>query len=265
MGTRALIELVAFVVDHAAELWEETDFQIPENALQGYWISARGRFDGWASMLKQLTFHPSHQQKAFPFRNQLAGLLEEILTNDILTRVWTAVLALYDRQRQADWGAPVGQSIFLSQLEFRVRSLSILNDGKMLPGCDMQKLHQLCERNDRWSDLLLARLSEFGDLSLFAVDVERWREFSHDFNTLRSPEQREQTWQLMKTSLAAAYSGPLFRYQMESIRTTIMAGHILSCFPPKTIESVESLSFYRESLLLSRCCQAEELLETATA
>lgn len=265
VDTRALAELVTFLVDHAAELWEGPDFTIPQAALQGYWVSARGRFDSWASHLKELTTHSSVQPKMFPFRNQMAGLLEEILTNDVLTRVWTAVLVLHDRQRKVDWGAPVGQSIFLSQLELRVRSLSILNEGKMLPASDTQKLHQLCERNDRWSDLLLARLSEFGDLSSFAVDLQRWREFSHDFNTLRSPEQRQQTWQLMKTSLLAAYSGSVFRYQMQSTRTAIMAGHILNCFPPSVIECGEVLSFYRESVLLGRCHQAEELLDTVTA
>jgi len=265
MDTRAIAELVTFVVDHAATLWEGHDFTIPQAALQGYWVSARGRFDSWASQLKELTAHSSVQHKAFPFRNQMTGLLEEILTNDVLTRVWTAVLLLYDQQRMVDWGGPVGQSAFLSQLELRVRSLSILNEGKMLPPSDTLKLHQLCERNDRWSDLLLARLSEFGDLSSFAVDLQRWREFSHDFTALRSPEQRQQTWQLMKKSFIAAYSTPVFRYHMQSTRTTIMAGHILNCFPPKVMESGESLSFYRESALLGLCCQAEELLETVTA
>lgn len=265
MDTRALAELVTFVVDHAAKLWENPDFTIPQASLQGYWVSARGRFDSWASHLKELTTHSSVQPKMFPFRNQMAGLLEEILFNDVLTRVWTAALLLYDQQRKVDWGGPVGQSIFLSQLELRVRSLSILNEGKMLPPNDTLRLHQLCERNDRWSDLLLGRLSEFGDLSSIAVDLQRFREFNHDFTTLRSREQRQQTWQLMKKSILAAYATPVFRYHMQSTRTAIMAGHILNCFPPEVVESGESLSFYRESALLGRCCRAEELLETVTA
>jgi len=265
MGTRDLIELVIFVVDHATELWDETDFTIPQAALQGYWVSARSRFETWASALKELTAGTSLRRNEYPFRNQMAGLLEEILTNEILTRVWVAVLNLYDQRRKVDWGGPVGQSVFLSQLELRVRSLSILNEGRSLPENDVQKLFQLCERNDRWSDLLLGRLSEFGDLGSFAVDAQRWREFSHDFNTLRSPEQRQQTWHLMKTSLSGAYSSPVFRFHMQSTRTTVMAGHILRCFPPKVTENCESLSFYRESVLLNRCHQAEELLDTVTA
>ncbi len=255
-----LMELVTFIVDHTPALWQAADFIIPENALQGYWVSARSRFERWASTLKELTSRSLTASREYRFRNQLAGILEEILTNEILTRVWTAALSLYDQQRKVDWAGPIGQSAFLAQLELRVRSLGILSDGHFLPGEDIQKLLQLCERNDRWCDLLLSRLSEFGDVSAYAVDPQRWQEFSADFKAIPTEKQRNQAWQLMRTSLLAAYAVPMFRYHMQLSQTVLVAGYILDCFPQDVLEICQDLNFYRESRFVARCRRAQELL-----
>ncbi len=260
-----LMELVTFIVDHSPALWQTTDFTIPQVALQGYWVSAKSRFDRWASTLKELTSTPSTASREYPFRNQLAGVLEEILTNEILTRIWTAALSLYDQRRNLDWAGAIGQSVFLSQLELRVRSLGILNDDHFLPERDIQKLLQLCERNDRWCDLLLSRLSEFGDVSAYAVDPQRWREFSADFKAIPTQEQRDQTWRLMRTSLLAAYALPMFRYQMQLSQTALVAGYILDCFPQDILEACQDLNFYRESRFVGRCHRAQELLATVSS
>ena len=57
------------------------------------------------------------------------GVLEEILTGEVLTRVWTAVLCLYDRQHGGNEFESLARSIMIGHLEARHRVLMLHGAG----------------------------------------------------------------------------------------------------------------------------------------
>lgn len=261
MHSSDLMQLALFVADHAPRLWQTTNHHIPEKALQGYWTASRIQIDHWVHLLRSFSPGTPADGRAYPYRQQLAGLLEEIVTGEVLARLWTAALSLYDGHRGQDQAAPIARSVFLSHLEVRMRVLHLLNDRQSLPEHDVRKLVQLGARNDRWSDLLLAWLAGFGDLAFLAVDATRFEEFQVDFSQLSSPQRKAQTWDLMRGSFLAAYASPVFRYHPQVEATTLVAGQILACYPPEALETCRSSFFYQEARLVARCRHAQELLE----
>lgn len=258
MHSRDIIELVIFVVDNGPALWQRSDFELPGSALEGYWLAAKFQMDHWARHLKAIG--ECHHPKEWPFRHQRAGLAEEILTQELLTRIWLAVLEIYEQRLGRAGASALAHSVYLSHLELRGRVLAALNRPDYLPRFDVQKLLQLCERTDRWSDLLLGKLAEWGNVRSLAVDTERMQQFAKDYAQIDSPKRREQTWKLMKASLASAYQVPLFRYHPGGEWTATLASHILACFPPEVTEACSTAAFYQESRLVARCRQTEDWL-----
>ena len=81
--------------------------------VQQYWTASKCRLDRWSRNLKSFASDAS-QLDATAVRVQwpfVRGVLEEILTGEVLTRVWTAVLCLYDRQHGATEFESLGRSI----------------------------------------------------------------------------------------------------------------------------------------------------------
>lgn len=263
MHRQDIIELVIFLVENGPALWQRSDFEPPGSALEGYWLAAKFQMDHWARNLKAIGEWKEHP-KEWPFRHQRAGLAEDILTGELLTRIWLAVLTIYERRSGKEGASALAHSVYLSHLELRGRVLAALNRPNYLPRLDVQKLVQLCERTDRWSDLLLGKLAEWGDVRSLAVDAERMQEFANDYVQIDSPKRREQTWKLMKASLVSAYQVPLFRYHPAGEWTPTLASHILACFPPEIVEGCARASFYQESRLVARCRQTEEWLAAIT-
>ena len=102
MHARDLVELAALVSAHGPVLIE-SGVPIPAASIEQYWTASKVRLDRWAGGLKQFAAAAEadtrRRQAQWPM---FRGVLEEILSGEMLTRVWTAVLCAYDRRRHSD-------------------------------------------------------------------------------------------------------------------------------------------------------------------
>lgn len=260
MRPSELVDLAVFVADRGHSLAEDTSFQIPAAALEGFWISHKHRADHWIRALTNV----SERGDPGRHRRQNAALLEEIFTAEILTRVWAAVLHLYDLYRAGTDAGPTGRSAMLAHLEARNRALSLLLDGKPFVEADAVKLQRLQQRNERWTDVLIGRLLEWGDVACFAADSARARDFSADIHRREElGDAGHRIWHLMTVSLTAAYAVPLFPYSPSGSLNQRVAASILACFPPELIRGTAYEYFVRQHELLQRCEDLDRMLADA--
>ena len=255
MHARELVELASILSAQGPMLIRGTP-QLSSHGVQQYWTASKCRLDRWARNLKSFAADASQLDAAamrvqWPF---VRGVLEEILTGEVLTRVWTAVLCLYDRQHGGNEFESLARSIMIGHLEARHRVLMLLVRG---PGIDAEgavKLNHLRRRAERWTDLLVGHLARYGDVAEFAIDVERAVEFSRDLEFQTDQAGGRQAWPLLQASLRAAFQRGLAAVSPNEDLNAQIASAILSCFPADLFDSTglfRSLWLYRMSNVTS--------------
>ena len=254
MHARELVELASILSAQGPMLIRTP--QLSSHGVQQYWTASKCRLDRWARNLKSFAADAS-QLDATAVRVQwpfVRGVLEEILTGEVLTRVWTAVLCLYDRQHGGNEFESLARSIMIGHLEARHRVLMLLVRG---PGVDAEgavKLNHLRRRAERWTDLLVGHLARYGDVAEFAIDADRAVEFSRDLEFQTDQKGGRQAWPLLQASLRAAFQRGLAPVSPNEDLNAQIASAILSCFPADLFDSTglfRSLWLHRMSNVTS--------------
>ena len=253
MHARELIELAALASAHGPAL-VQSDTQIPARGIEQYWASSKVRLDHWTRSLKAFTGQASGGRRGEHEWLEARGVLEEILTGEILTRVWTAVLCVYDRTRGTDEAEPVARSVLIGHVEARHRVLALMTQGTKLEAKAAVKLNRLRRRCERWTDLLVGRLGGLQDLSEFAADPERTRDFAEDAPNRRGFEPSHLAWPLLLVSLRTAFQRELGAVSPNADLNARIASGILACFPSQVFDSSGLLG----SLWLMRITAAAE-------
>lgn len=239
MHARELVELAAIVSAHGPVLVRGTH-QLSPSATEGYWTASKCRLDRWGRSLKHFTHDataepdPQWRRAHWSF---VQGVLEEILTGEVLTRVWTAVLCAYDRYHGSGDGEAIARSVLIGHLEARHRVLTLLVRG---PGIDAEsavKLNHLRRRTERWTDLLVGYLTGLHDVSEFASDPARAKDFAEDLRYRSNLEGGRQAWPLVLSSLRAAFGAGLCATSPNADLNAKIASSILSCFQPELFDS----------------------------
>jgi hypothetical protein len=237
MQSCELVELAALATAHGPVLLASGG-RLSNSALEQYWASSKCRLDRWARALRQF-FSATHrpQPDAAVAWNSLRGELEEILTGEILTRVWGAVLSNYDRVHGVCEAEPVARSVMLGHLEARHRTLALLVSGQGIATEAAVAMNRLRHRAERWTDLLLAHLMPDCRVSDFAFDVERVNEFALDLEARRGQPIARHAWALTMASLRSAFRDSLVQSPNADLNARI-AGSVLSCFPAEMFDGV---------------------------
>lgn len=232
MHSRDLIDLAALVTAHAPVLVRAGQ-DIPDESIEAYWIASKCRLDGWCRTLKRLSAAAADGGASLDARDRevFQGLLEEILASEVLTRVWTATMCLYDRARGANSMEPVARSIFIGHMEARHRVLTLLVSRIGLATEEAMRLDAMRSRTERWSDLLLGYLAEDYDVEQFAVDSERVNDFADDFAHQRGQQGGRFAWPLVLASLRSSFRQWLAAESPNPESNTRIAASILACFP----------------------------------
>jgi hypothetical protein len=177
MQTAELVELAVLLVRQAPTL-PMIESAGSLGGIENYWTSSKCRFDRWGRTLKQLR---DGDRQAFDVAGgTVRGLIEEILGSEILTRVWTAVVAAFDRRRGTQDNDIVVRSVYIGHMEMRHRVLRLLCEGTSLPWRDAVDLNRLRRRSELWTDMLLA--STAADAREFAFEPERLRQVADDLS-----------------------------------------------------------------------------------
>jgi hypothetical protein len=237
MHARELVELAAIVSVHGSVLVRDTQ-RLSNSGVQQYWTESKCRLDRWAHSLK--TFAADAAAGGDARRSQwphVRGVLEEILTSEILTRVWTAVLCASDRRHGTLEAEPIARSVLVGHLEARHRVLMLLVGGL---GIDVEaavRLNQLRRRVERWTDLLIGYLAGHDDVSEFAIEPERARDFAQDLRSQSQCPGGRQAWPLVVSSLRAAFRRGLEPLSANPDLNARIAASILCCFPADLFDS----------------------------
>jgi len=239
MHARELIELAALAAAHGPALIEQHE-PISAEPIEAYWTASKSRLDRWGWALKGISSRSSAAPKSLDHGEQetLRAVLEEILTGEVLTRVWTAVLCAYDRRRGTDQVEPIARSVLLGHLEARYRVLTLLVSGPAIDGELAVKLNHLRRRTERWTDMLVSYLTQAQDVSEFAIDPQRARDFAEDLDCQRAQRGGRHAWPLVMASLRAAFRQGLSPIIPNGELNAAIASSVLSCFPADLFDAV---------------------------
>ncbi len=207
MHTGELIELAA-IVTARAPLFFHTEHGLPPEIVAQYWSASKCRQQRWGQILKRIADTGSHASDAatddvnYPQSQAEAySTVAEILASEVLTRVWTAIVALDERRRQTADAEPVARSVLLGHLETRRRALTLLVRGPFVGSPEGDALNRLRRRSERWNDMLIGYLHLYGDVAEFAFDPEIASEFARDFRGEQGWRQGGVAWSIVFASL----------------------------------------------------------------
>lgn len=235
MQTRDIAELASLVADHGS-LLIRGPVVVSAAAVDQYWLMSKYRFDAWGRLLKRysnVAIQPSVGVLA-----PIGAVVEEILTGELLTRVCTAVLCGYDRQRKQSELEPVARSVYVNHLEARNRALRLLMHA---PGVRVEEavaLNKLRQRVEHWSDLLVGRLSELQEVSEFASDPRRAREFARELREQEAIAGDQTSWRVSMSAMRAAFHESL-RHESPHLDLNARIGAaVMGCFPGDVFNGV---------------------------
>lgn len=230
MHPRETAELAAWVAIHSSVLVQGAG-RVPQPASEQYWSASKCRLDRWRRLLRQLVAAADQPQRPATLSwPRVRPALEEILTSELLTRVWTAASAAYDAARSDQDLEPIARNIYSGHLDVRRRLLALMTDGRSLPGREVESLDQLRRRVERWGDMLLAHLATTTPIEEFAFNPERARDFAEDLDHESAASDRNFTTQIMFSSLRASFSFGLADRAPNSDLSRKIGAAVLSCF-----------------------------------
>jgi hypothetical protein len=238
MHARELVEVAAVLAAHGPVLIRGAQW-LPSEGLEQYWTASKCRMDRWGRALKRAArdlsdADPKRREARWPAAR---GLLEEILTGEVLTRVWAAVLCAHDRQHGTDRSEPIARSVLIGHLEARHRVLTLLIRGPGVPSEAGVKLNHLRRRSERWTDMLVGYLASRYDVSQLAVDSRRAKDFADDLRLQWQQRGGSQVWPLVQVSVRAAFRQGLAPSSPNADLNRSIASSILACFPPELFDS----------------------------
>ena len=234
MYARDLAELAALLALHSPSIVHDAR-RIPHETSEQYWSASKCRLDRWGRLLRQLTQATGQPQLPATLSwPRVQPALEEILVSELLTRLWTAVAAAHDQQLGNDDLEPVARNVFVGHLDARRRVLALLADGRVIALPEVTKLNHLRRRVERWTDMLLAHLAGMIDISEFAFDVQRARDFAEDLDHQAAHSERDFSGQLMLLSLRASFASDLADRSASSDLNRRIASALLGAFRDST-------------------------------
>ncbi len=236
MHARDLLDLAAILSAHAPQLVEHPE-PLSEEGLAQYWSASKCRLDRWLRSVKQFQQREqSQRQQAAQQWHGFRGVLEEILTGEVLTRVWGVIAVGHDRRQAGNRAEPIVRSGYLGHLEARWRVLSLLNSAGTINSAEAVRLDRLRSRVERWTDLLLGYVSGACNPAAFAVDPARVKDFAGDLNPGRTLRGGGRTWSLVQAALRGAFRRGLSDASPNADLNAGIAEGILGCFPPELFD-----------------------------
>lgn len=236
MHAREMVELAALASAHGPLLIEHVE-HLPAVGVERYWTASKCRLDRWARALREAKSAPRDcSQRRRTDMSPLRPLVEEILTGEILARVWAGVLTLFDARHGQQEVEPIGRSVLLGHSEMRLRALGLLVGENTLRASEAFALDRLRRRAERWTDLLIGHLSTAGDATEFAAQPARAREFAEELRGQQKSTAGE-AWSVTLAALRSAFSTSLSRVAPNADLNAEIARSVVCCFEPSLFES----------------------------
>jgi hypothetical protein len=217
--------------------------QLSRDGISEYWSASKARLDRWNRSLTSLSLTSKSASRAeFEFvPSVVEPLLHEVFASEVLTRVWTAVIAILDASSEQSAATKVAQSVLLSHQEVRCRALQWLVTGPMADTPHADAVNLVRRRCERWTDLLIAHMCHLGDVADYTFDILRAGEFARDFAEERRGGTYAATWALTMTSLRSALRVGLAREIFSRDANRQVSSALLACLGPDLFTSTGTL------------------------
>ena len=217
---------------------DQSGRRIPAAGIEQYWTASKVRLDRWAWCLR--TFADRASRDAQRRKAQWPAVccaMEEILTGEVLTRVWSAPCSAHDRRHGVDELEPVARSVMIGHMEARHRALTLMVRGFRDRRGSGRKLNRIRRRAECWTDVLIGHLVATHDVSEFAIDPKRAREFAQDLLNCSSRKGGRHTWPVLVASLRTAFQSGLSPDSTNHDLNGRIATAVISCFPQELFDS----------------------------
>ncbi len=266
MHARDLAELAALLSTHGP-VFIRSGRPISERNIEEYWVASKSRLDRWGRMLKQITTRAAEQGplSTVAQETQVRGVVEEVLTGEVLTRVWAAVACAHDRRQGADLAEPIARGVLIGHLEARHRALTLLLQGSVVSSELGVKLNRLRRHTERWTDMFVGYLTGLEDVAEFAVDPERARDFAEDLHFQAKMPGGRHAWPLIQASLRSALDKGLSATSPNGDLNARIAQSILGCFQPELFDGTGQFRTLWLDRLTNTADDAEGMLEELTS
>lgn len=195
-----------------------------------YWSASKCRLQRWQAALKVFEDDLASPDEMHNPWFAIEVVIEEVLVSELLTRVWTAVLVQHDATRGSQELQSIGHSVFIGHLETRSRAMRLLLHNRAAGQRAFDRIDALRRRMERWTDLLLSRISDIEIGAQFGFDRHRVRDFASDRH-LEDDQRRRQMESMLQASLVAALRGELSRCSANPDLNREIAVGVLECLP----------------------------------
>jgi len=191
--------------------------------------------------------------------------LEEIITSEVLTRVWTAVAFAHDRHHGTQEVEPVTRSVLVGHHEARNRALTLIVSGRGIGTAEAAHLNRLRRRVERWTDLLLGRFLLEHDATELTFNRQRARDFAEDLRQERVSDSGTCVWSMLLSSLRTTYQKGDWSQAANPDLNRQIASAVFGCFEPDVSDSTGLLESLWETRLTNVTTDAQGMLEELLA
>lgn len=205
MNLRQSVEFAALISSHAMHV--VAAHEAPRtDMLQDYWCQSRNRIHEWLRRLTTFedelaTGNHSTLDDCWP---RIEFTLRDIFTSEILSRVWTAALVARDEFHGKEEVAPVARRVFEDNFQARRRAMQLMVNGPSVTMSQLAGIDRLRRKAERWTDVLLGYLVTKFDVSEFAFDQGRAKDFGDEVRSNDTPTGRA-VWDLIMASVRLAF------------------------------------------------------------
>ena len=266
MHASELAELAALVSAHGP-VFIRSGLPISERNIEEYWVASKARLDRWGRTLKKITSQAAEQGPVTPGPREalVRGVVEEVFTGEVLTRVWAAVSCAHDRRQGDDLAEPIARGVLIGHLEARHRVLTLLLQGSAVSAEVGVKLNRLRRHAERWTDMFVGYLTSLEDVAEFAVDPERARDFAEDLHFQAKMPGGRHAWPLIQASVRAAFEKGFTAASPNGDLNARIAQSILGCFQPELFDGTGQFQTLWLDRLTNTADDAQGMLEELTA
>ena len=231
-----LVQLAAMVATHGRVI-VQSRVRFPDAALELYWTASKCRQERWSRTLKNLSSMTATAPSSALFCPDDERILDEVLTSEILVRVWAAICRANDRELGADDASPVAASVLAGHLDARHRVLNAMLYGYGLGMEQAVALNRRRLRSERWTDMLLAMM-QLSDIADFGFEHLRIMEWSRAIRNDRQRLGPAAINSLTRTTLATAELKTSPRPTENADLNRKIACSILGCLPISIFDSL---------------------------
>ncbi len=257
---REFVEMAAVLASQAVAAIHRPD-RLSSSSAQAYWTSSRCRIEYWAEAIQSFR---STLPKAKNKRSAWLAFrpwFDEVLISEVLTRVWTAVATACDDRNEIHNIGPIARSIFVGHLEARQRVLRLFVDERKLDQDVAKQFDCVRRSSERWTDMLLGYLMLEHDVTEFAFDPGRVRDFADGLKDERDDEFEHYTWPLIRASLRASFGSPKSSILPNADLNREILYSVFGAFGPDFFDAVGSFSSLWRSRLDHIANDAEMMIE----